>query len=133
MYLLLHNRYICYVVIVIISIIHRLNRPRKGVSRKGKTGGRTTRKCKHECALARSWCAIAPHNSRVTVRVKTFSHKGGGTPMVAAILLTRSNVTAWLESREKRASTSAEPLLPASYGFVVDNARMKSRSTFEST
>ena len=57
---------------------------------------------------ARAIYATAPHNSRVTARVKTFSHKGGGTPMVAAILLTRSNVTAWLESREKRVSTSAE-------------------------
>lgn len=110
MYLLLHNRYICYVVIGIISIIHRLNRPRKRDSRK-ETGGRTTRTQVpgtnvRSRGLVRN---IAPHNSRVTARVKTFSHKGGGTLMVAAILLTRSNVTARPESREKRASTNAVP------------------------
>ncbi|KYM99475.1 hypothetical protein ALC62_09822 [Cyphomyrmex costatus] len=50
--------------------------------------------------------------------------------MVAAILLTRSSHVTRVaaESREKRASTSAPSpsrgLLPASYGFVVDNARM---------
>jgi len=52
MYLLLHNRYICYVVIVIISIIHGFNRPRKRDSRRWKEERLAS--AGNECALARS-------------------------------------------------------------------------------
>lgn len=73
---LLHNRYICYIVIVIVSIIRELVRPTKTVIEKEKEIERKGEREREKERLTRTGaatsCAVASHNSRVTSRVKMF-------------------------------------------------------------
>lgn len=80
-YLLLHNRYICYIVIVIISIIHGSDRPRETERegekerKRGKQRGKQQQRKNARETRVRAWYATAPHNSHVTPGVKMFSRR----------------------------------------------------------